>query len=71
VTKRLVEIDDEVLEEARRALGTVTMKDTVNTASKDAAQAHQRHSITEDDVRRFVEATPDLRDPEIMAKAWE
>jgi hypothetical protein len=28
MTKRLVDIDDEVLEEARRALGTTTLKDT-------------------------------------------
>jgi Arc/MetJ family transcription regulator len=30
MTKRLVDIDDEVLDEARRALGTRTLKDTVN-----------------------------------------
>lgn len=71
MTKRLVEIDDKVLDEARQALGTVTIKDTVNTALKEAAAAAHRRGITKEDLRRFVEATPDLRNPEIMAKAWD
>ncbi len=32
MTKRLVDIDDEVLGAARAELGTVTLKDTVNQA---------------------------------------
>jgi Arc/MetJ family transcription regulator len=32
VTKRLVEIDDDLLERARGAAGTRTIKDTVHTA---------------------------------------
>jgi Arc/MetJ family transcription regulator len=71
MTKRLVEIDDEVLEKARLALRTTTIKDTVNTALEESTKAAYRRALSEDDVRRFVEATPDLRDPEIMAKAWE
>ncbi len=71
MTKRLVEIDDQILEDARRALGTITIKDTVNTALKESAAAAHRRAITKEDLQRFVEATPDLRNPEIMAKAWD
>ena len=71
MTKRLVEIDDKVLDDARQALGTVTIKDTVNTALKEAAAAAHRRGITKEDLRRFTEACKDLGDPEVMAKAWE
>jgi Arc/MetJ family transcription regulator len=71
VTKRLVDIDDEVLAEARRVLGTTTLKDTVNESLRNTAQAARRKKITEGDIQAFVEATEDLRNPEIMAKAWE
>lgn len=71
MTKRLVEIDDKVLDDARQALGTVTIKDTVNTALKEAAAAAHRRRITKEDLRRFTEACKDLGDPEVMAKAWE
>ncbi|HWH35292.1 MAG TPA: hypothetical protein VNT56_08235 [Acidimicrobiales bacterium] len=71
MTKRLVEIDDKVLDDARRVLGTVTIKDTVNTALKEAAAAAHRRGISKEDLRRFTEACKDLGDPEVMAKAWE
>lgn len=71
MTKRLVDIDDEVLEEARAALGTSTLKDTVNAALTESARTARRRGVTEADLRRFAEATRDARDPEIMARAWE
>jgi len=71
MTKRLVDIDDEVLDQARRALGTSTLKDTVNESLRSTVQAYRRRSLTAEDVAAFVEATEDLRNPEIMAKAWE
>ena len=37
MTKHLVDIDDEVLGEARAELGTATLKDTVNGALRLAA----------------------------------
>jgi Arc/MetJ family transcription regulator len=41
VTKRLIDIDDELLEGARIALGTKTMKDTVNGALAAAVEARR------------------------------
>lgn len=71
MTKRLVDIDDDVLEEARRALGTVTLKETVNASlARTAADAH-RGALTREDLIAFAEAARDLGDPEVMAKAWE
>jgi Arc/MetJ family transcription regulator len=71
MTKRLVDIDDELLEEARRALGTTTLKDTVNEALRLTVQTATRRDITQEDIDRFVKATVDLRNPEIMAGAWD
>jgi Arc/MetJ family transcription regulator len=71
MTKRLVEIDDEVLEDARRLLGTATIKDTVNMALAESVKAARRQAITLEDLQRFAEACKDLGDPEVMAKAWE
>ncbi len=71
MTKRLVDIDDEILEEARHALGTTTLKDTVNESLRSTVQAHRRSQITREDLQRAGELLVDLGDPEIMAKAWD
>lgn len=39
--KRLVDIDDDLLDEARAQLGTSTIKDTVNEALRQAGAARQ------------------------------
>ena len=71
MTKRLIDIDDEILEEARRVLQTTTLKDTVNEALRASVESGSRRKITKVDLAAFVEASEDLRNPEIMAKAWE
>ncbi len=71
MTKRLVEIDDEVLDEARRLLGTLTIKDTVNTALAESVKASRRQAITKEDLQRVGELLQDLGDPEVMARAWD
>jgi Arc/MetJ family transcription regulator len=71
MTKRLVDIDDEILDQARRALGTTTLKDTVNESLRATVQASMHRDLTQEDIERFVKATVDLRDPEIMAGAWD
>lgn len=71
MTKRLVEIDDELLEEARRLLGTSTIKDTVNTALVEASRAAHRRTVTKEELMRAGELLQDLGDPEVMARAWD
>ena len=71
MTKRLVDIDDDLLEQARLQLGTKTLKDTVNAALQETVQAARRRTITHEDLRIFADAARDLGDPQVMAKAWE
>jgi Arc/MetJ family transcription regulator len=71
MTKRLVDVDDEVLAEARKVLGTTTLKDTVNTSLRETVAAARRRQITHEDLRRVGELLVDLGDPQVMAKAWE
>ena len=42
MTKSLIDLDDEALEEAAVLFGTKTKKDTVNTALREAAQRLRR-----------------------------
>jgi Arc/MetJ family transcription regulator len=65
--KTSVEIDEELMEDARRILGTTTLKETVEGAFLRLLQEEAR--------REEVEALSamdgmDLGDPEVMAKAW-
>jgi Arc/MetJ family transcription regulator len=71
VAKRLVEIDDQVLEDARVALGTSTIKDTVNTALRESVHAARRRTLTVEDLQRVGELLSDLGDPAVMARAWD
>ena len=65
--KTSVEIDEELLEEVRRILGTSTLKETVNEAFLEVLRERAR--------RREVEALAEMRgmeldDPEVMRSAW-
>ena len=50
MTKRLIDVDDELLETARRVLGTVTLKDTVSAAMTEAVRARRERVKTALDV---------------------
>ncbi len=67
VTKRLVDIDDELLAEARTILGTNTMKDTVNQA---LAEIQRSELIRRHVTRLSTMDGMDLHDPEVMKGAW-
>lgn len=71
MAKRLVEIDEAVLEEARRALGTATTRDTVNTALQQVVKGARRQAVTVDGLRTVGGLLEDLGDREVMARAWE
>ncbi len=64
VTKRLIDIDDEALAEARRVLGTPTMKATVNEALREVVALDRR--------RRFVArlAAGEGIDLDLVTDAW-
>jgi Arc/MetJ family transcription regulator len=71
MTKRLIDVEDEALQAARRVLGTKTIKDTVNTALRatvEAAERRQRVDVAA--LKRFAEASRDLLDEDVMADAW-
>ena len=65
--KTSVQIDEELLDAARRVLETVTVKDTIEAALREVARVEAR--------RLEVEALSrmdglDLADPQIMTGAW-
>ena len=67
MTKRLIDIDDNLLRIAQEHLETETMKDTVNGALEWIARAAAALEYVESfSSPQFA----DLRDPEIMAEAW-
>lgn len=67
MTKTLIDIDGEALEQAQRVLLTTTKKDTVNAALRTVVALEARRA----DLERFTsDAHSDLRDIDIMARAW-
>ncbi|MCY3894811.1 MAG: hypothetical protein OXF65_16110 [Acidimicrobiaceae bacterium] len=67
MTKRLVDIDDAVLHEARTALGDVTIKEAVNTGLREICDRRKRLHL----FGRIQElARSDLGDPTVMRGAW-
>ncbi|TVR35222.1 MAG: DUF2191 domain-containing protein [Nitriliruptor sp.] len=71
MTKRLIDVDDDVLEAARRVLGTDTIKDTVNSALHASVQAAERRQrVDQAALKRFAAAARDLLDEDVMTDAW-
>lgn len=67
MSKRLVDIDDELLKEATTILGATTMKEAVNRSLESvvAAARRRRHADRLQDMRGI-----DLDDPQVMSGAW-
>lgn len=67
MTKRLVDIDDTLLDEARSLTEAATMKDTVNTALRSVVDTELRRRH----LRRLETSEgTDLTDDEVMHHAW-
>ena len=67
MTKRLVDIDDGLLDEARRLTGAATIKETVNTSLRELinTELRRRH------FRRLISGEgTDLADDQLMSNAW-
>jgi len=67
VTKRLVDINDDLLDRAREILGAETMKATVNGALDELVRMDLRRQHAE---RLASMRGLDLDNAEIMARAW-
>ncbi|MGH2704526.1 MAG: type II toxin-antitoxin system VapB family antitoxin [Actinomycetota bacterium] len=67
MTKRLIDVDDSLVEQARGALGTRTLKDTVNRALGEVVRAELRRHHA-DRLSRMEGL--DLDDPDVMTGAW-
>lgn len=67
MSKRLVDIDDELLEEATAVLGASTMKEAVNRSLEQVVLAARRRRHAD---RLSAMRDLDLADPEVMAGAW-
>lgn len=65
--KTTIEIDDELYEQARRALGTRGLKATVHRAFEEVVRRELRMQLFEQ--LRGMEGL-DLDKPEVMAGAW-
>jgi Arc/MetJ family transcription regulator len=71
MTKRLVDIDDEILKRAQNALGTTTIEETVNASLTEVGRSVDRKALRMEDLQRVGELLTDLGDPKVMARAWE
>jgi Arc/MetJ family transcription regulator len=67
MSKRLVDIDDELLQEASVVLGAATMKEAVNRSLESVVLAARRRRHGE---RLETMEGVDLDNPEIMTGAW-
>ena len=67
MTKRLVDIDDDLLDAARHVTGAATMKETVNRALQEVVETDLRRRH----LRRLeTREGTDLADDETMRGAW-
>jgi Arc/MetJ family transcription regulator len=65
--KTSVEIDEELLEAARRILETTTLRDTVEEAFREVARVEARQQ----EVEALTQMKDlDLADPDVMTGAW-
>ena len=67
MSKRLVDIDDDLLVEATAILGASTMKEAVNRSLETVVLAARRHRHAD---RLAHMRDLDLADPVVMAGAW-
>ena len=67
MTKRLVDIDDDLLAEARVLTGAATMKEAVNAALQQVIDTELRRRHLQ---RLETGAGTDLADDDVMRTAW-
>ncbi|MGQ0573184.1 MAG: type II toxin-antitoxin system VapB family antitoxin [Pseudonocardia sp.] len=71
MTKRLVDIDDDLLSAAQRTSGATTIKQTVHRALELLVAQHRAQEV---EIRRdwaeLGDALGDLQDEDVMRRAW-
>ena len=67
MTKRLVDIDDGLLDQARELIGAATIKEAVNTSLRELINAELRRIHLQ---RLVTGEGTDLADDRIMSQAW-
>lgn len=71
MTKRLIDIDDELLAAAQEATGEQTLKGTVRHALEEVVAVHRQG---EEELRGrwsdLADVLADLHDPTVMDRAW-
>jgi Arc/MetJ family transcription regulator len=68
MAKTLIDVNEQYLAAAQRALHTETKKDTVNAALREVAALAARRR----DLQRLVTGgLPDLEDDDVMRGAWQ
>lgn len=71
VTKRLIDIDDELLASAQEAAGQDSIKGTVTEAlNRLVAQQHRREQYLRESWAQLGDALADLEDDDVMRRAW-
>lgn len=71
MTKRLIDIDDELLAAAQQAAGQDSIKGTVNEAlDRLVAQQRRREEHLRASWADLGETLVDLQDDEVMGRAW-
>ena len=67
MTKRLIDVDDALLDQARTLTGATTIKETVNTSLREVINAELRRQH----LGRLVNGEgTDIANDEVMADAW-
>jgi Arc/MetJ family transcription regulator len=67
VTKRLIDVDDELLAEAQKRFGAKTIKETVNRALDEYIKLELRRDHIDQHIN--IDGL-DLDDPEVIKGAW-
>lgn len=71
MTKRLVDVDDDLLIAAQRASGDTTIKATVHRALELLVAQHRRREVElRDRWTELGDSLADLQDQDVMRRAW-